>query len=168
MTSRRYFSERHEAPSGDPWRHAKRSDNGIVLRRAGSRPADRGKCVLIVDDHPLNRKLFKAYLQAGGYDVLEAVDGSTDLDQAREHQPHLIVLDLQLPDISGFNVARALKADERTRRIPVIAVTASMPNHPAMARQAGCDGFLTKPVTMIDFLTAVRSVVQEDSDVPRG
>src|SRR5438874_6177894 len=103
------------------------ADNGVALGDGDRRrPAGR-KCILIVEDHPLNMKLFRALLHTQSYRTLEAKEGQTGLDLAREHDPDLIIMDVELPDISGIEVIRALKAEDRTRHIPVVAITASMP-----------------------------------------
>ncbi len=116
--------------------------------------------VLVIDDNPLNLKLFTALLEARRYDVSQAAAGYSGLDLAREQQPDLIILDLQLPDISGLEVALALKADHHTRDIPVIALTAFMGDKEPDARAAGCDGFMTKPVSSSEFLTTVEAFLQ--------
>src|SRR5947209_2067069 len=105
------------------------------------RPAGR-KCILIVEDHPLNMKLFRALLESQSYRTLEATEANTGLELAREHNPDLIVMDVELPDISGIDAIRALKADERTRHIPIVTVTASMPYEQPEIRAAGSDGFM--------------------------
>jgi two-component system cell cycle response regulator DivK len=118
--------------------------------------------VLIVEDHPLNMKLFRVLLHSRGYETVEARDGTVGLDLARIENPDLIIMDIQLPDISGVKVIRALKSDERTRDIPIVAITASMPDEEAKIRAAGGDGFLRKPIAAAEFLALVRLMLRQD------
>ena len=118
--------------------------------------------MLIVEDHPLNMKLFRALLELQSYRALEAREGDVGLDLAREHDPDLIILDLALPDISGIEVIRALKSDDRTGHIPIVVITASMPDEEARIRAAGADGFMTKPIATAEFLTVMRSFLEND------
>ena len=127
------------------------------------RPAGR-KCILIVEDHPLNMKLFRALLESQSYRTLEATEANTGLELAREHDPDLIVMDIELPDISGIDAIRALKADERTRHIPIVTVTASMPYEEPKIRAAGSEGFMTKPIAAAEFLATIRSFLEDDGD----
>jgi len=110
--------------------------------------------ILIVDDYPDALEIWALYLRALGYNVLTAVDGADAIAQAEQQLPELIVLDLELPGISGFEVARRLRRDERTRHIPLIAATGySHERQLSMAREAGFDRVLVKPIepeTLID------------------
>src|SRR6266852_5986910 len=90
-------------------------------------PATPRKCVLIVEDNPLNMKLFSAMISAQGYEVVQAADGSRALDLAHRRHPDLIIMDLQLPDMSGLDVTHILKTDDDTHEIPIIATTAFAP-----------------------------------------
>ena len=120
------------------------------------------KCVLVVEDNPLNMKLFRALLETQSYWTLAANEGAAGLELAREHDPDLIIMDLELPDASGIDIIRALKADDRTRHIPVVAITASMPYEEARIRAAGGNGFMTKPIATAEFLSLVRSFLEDD------
>jgi DNA-binding response OmpR family regulator len=112
---------------------------------SGVRP--RGPLVLIVEDEDSIRELYAAELAAAGFMVLEAADGATAIEKALQFGPHAVVLDLMLPGIDGFKVARKLREDDRTREISVIAVTAlRSTKFEQMALAAGCDSFLSKPV----------------------
>ena len=118
------------------------------------------KTVLIVEDNDLNMKLFNDLLEAHGYGTLQARDGFGVLSQTREHRPDLILMDVQLPDMSGLEVARLLKQDNEVRHIPVVAVTAfAMKGDEQSVRDAGCDGYLSKPISITGFLEMVRQYI---------
>jgi CheY-like chemotaxis protein len=114
--------------------------------------------VLVVDDNPSNTKLLAFVLKRGGYDVRTADSALTGADVLREFQPQLILMDLQMPGISGLEWTRQLKADPATQAIPIVAVTAyAMKGDAERARAAGCDGYLTKPIdtrTLLDDVAA--------------
>jgi two-component system cell cycle response regulator DivK len=113
--------------------------------------------VLIVEDNAKNLKLLRDLLRAEGYRTLEAMDGLSGLAIAREQRVDLILLDIQLPTLDGYEVTRRLKADERTRRIPVVAVTSfAMKGEEERARAAGCDAYLSKPIDIRKVLETVR------------
>jgi two-component system cell cycle response regulator DivK len=109
-------------------------------------------------------KLFRALLESQSYRTLEATEANSGLELAREHDPDLIVMDVELPDISGIDAIRALKADERTRHIPIVTVTASMPYEEPKIRAAGSEGFMTKPIAAADFLATIRSFLEDEGD----
>jgi DNA-binding response OmpR family regulator len=112
---------------------------------SGVRP--RGPLVLIVEDEDSIRELYAAELAAAGFMVLEAADGATAIEKALQFGPHAVVLDLMLPGIDGFKVARKLREDDRTREVALIALTAlRSTKFEQMALAAGCDSFLSKPV----------------------
>jgi len=114
------------------------------------------KTVLIVEDNDLNMKLFNDLLQAHGYDTLQTMDGRDAVQIARENKPDLILMDIQLPEISGLEVTKMLKADEDLKHIPVIAVTAfAMKGDEEKIREGGCDGYLAKPISVPVFLETV-------------
>jgi two-component system response regulator MprA len=103
--------------------------------------------VLVVEDTRDHRELYASELRAAGFAVLEASDGNSALAQAVRSRPEVIVLDMMLPGVSGFHVARILKADERTRRSSIVAVTAlTSETFRVRALEAGCDAFLRKPL----------------------
>ena len=125
---------------------------------ASQQPAP--KRILIVEDNELNLKLLHDVLEAHGYAIVSARIGAAALPLAREHRPDLILMDLQLPDISGLEAVRQLKSDETTRRIPVVAVTAfAMVGDERMALAGGCDGYIAKPIVLRNFLAVVESYV---------
>ena len=130
-------------------------------------PPSARKCVLIVEDNALNMKLFSAMVSSQGYEVLQAEDGSRALDMARGRHPDLIIMDLQLPDISGLEVARLLKAAGDTTEIPIIATTAyAMRTNEATIRASGCDGFMAKPIAISEFLELVEALMMRGACAP--
>jgi two-component system, cell cycle response regulator DivK len=125
-------------------------------------PAAVRRCVLIVEDNPLNMKLFSAMLAAQGYAVLQATDGPTGLDLARRRHPDLIIMDVQLPGLSGLDVTHSLKADDATRDIPIIATTAfALRGDEEKIRASGCDGYMAKPIAISEFLELVESFMMK-------
>lgn len=103
--------------------------------------------ILVIEDNPDNLALAVYLLQAAGYETIEARDGARGVRAAREAMPDLIVCDLQMPVLNGFEVLQHLRVDPTTRAIPVVAVTAfSMPSDRARAEAAGFDGYLSKPI----------------------
>jgi two-component system, cell cycle response regulator DivK len=112
--------------------------------------------VLIVEDNDLNMKLFNDLLEAHGYFTLQTGDGVEALRMARQHRPDLIVMDIQLPDVSGLEVTRWIKEDDDLRLIPVIAVTAfAMKGDEERIRSGGCEAYLAKPISVANFLRTV-------------
>src|SRR5262245_37647676 len=121
--------------------------------------------VLVVEDYQDAREMYAAYLQFSGYRVAEAANGLEALEKTRELMPDIILMDLALPKMDGWEATRRLKADETTRHIPIVALTGhALAGHAEGARQAGCDAFVTKPclpdalVTEIERMLAVRRV----------
>ena len=120
------------------------------------------KTVLIVEDNELNMKLFNDLLDAHGYRTLQTRDGMEALDLAREHRPDLILMDIQLPEVSGLEVAKWLKEDDELRQIPVIAVTAfAMKGDEEKIREGGCEAYLSKPISVVKFLETVRNYASD-------
>jgi two-component system cell cycle response regulator DivK len=115
------------------------------------------KTVLIVEDNELNMKLFHDLLEAQGYETLETREGLQALSLARQHRPDLILMDIQLPEISGLEVTKWLKEDDELAKIPVIAVTAfAMKGDEERIREGGCEAYLSKPISVGLFLSTVR------------
>ncbi|MDB5458434.1 MAG: two-component system response regulator [Caulobacteraceae bacterium] len=115
------------------------------------------KTVLIVEDNELNMKLFHDLLEAQGYETLETREGLQALSLARQHRPDLILMDIQLPEISGLEVTKWLKEDDDLAKIPVIAVTAfAMKGDEERIREGGCEAYLSKPISVGLFLDTVR------------
>lgn len=116
----------------------------------------RSKTVLIVEDNELNMKLFNDLLEAHGYRTLQTRDGMEALTLARRHHPDLILMDIQLPEVSGLEVTKWMKEDEELRCIPVIAVTAfAMKGDDEKIRSGGCEAYMAKPISVARFLETV-------------
>lgn len=112
--------------------------------------------VLVVEDNYLNMKLFHDLLKMGGYNVLQAKDGMEGWRMAREQRPDLILMDIQLPGVSGLEVTKWLKDDEHLKSIPVVAITAfAMKGEEAKIREGGCDAYIVKPISLSDLLETV-------------
>jgi two-component system cell cycle response regulator DivK len=115
------------------------------------------KTVLIVEDNELNMKLFHDLLDAHGYKTIQTRDGLEALDLARKHRPDLILMDIQLPEVSGLEVTKWLKEDDSLKSIPVIAVTAfAMKGDEEKIREGGCEAYISKPISVVNFLETVR------------
>ena len=116
------------------------------------------KTVLVVEDNELNMKLFHDLLEASGYNILQTRNGLEAIDIARAHRPDLILMDIQLPEVSGLEVTKWIKEDDDLRAIPVIAVTAfAMKGDEERIRQGGCEAYLSKPISVATFLSTVKS-----------
>jgi two-component system cell cycle response regulator DivK len=115
------------------------------------------KTVMIVEDNELNMKLFHDLLDAHGYRTLQTRTGMEALRLARQERPDLILMDIQLPEVSGLEVTKWLKDDESLCDIPVIAVTAfAMKGDEERIRRGGCEAYISKPISIATFLDAVR------------
>jgi two-component system cell cycle response regulator DivK len=126
-----------------------------VQRGCASHPMS--KTVMIVEDNELNMKLFHDLLEANGYNTIQTRNGKEALDLARNHKPDLILMDIQLPEISGLDVTRWIKEDETIKHIPVIAVTAfAMKGDEERIRAGGCEAYLSKPISVAKFIETVR------------
>ena len=122
------------------------------------------KTVLIVEDNELNMKLFNDLLEANGRATLRTRSGVEAIELAREHRPDLILMDIQLPEVSGLEATRRLKNDPELRAIPVIAITAfAMKGDEEKIRQGGCEGYLSKPISVAKFLETVNSFLADNS-----
>jgi two-component system cell cycle response regulator DivK len=121
------------------------------------------KTVLIVEDNELNMKLFHDLLQANGFNTIETRNGIEALDLARQHKPDLILMDIQLPEVSGLEVTKWIKEDDELKSIPVVAVTAfAMKGDEERIREGGCEAYLSKPISVAKFLETVRHFVKDD------
>ena len=118
--------------------------------------APMSKLVLVVEDNDLNMKLFCDLLEAHGYETMQTRDGERVLPMVRERRPDLILMDIQLPDVSGLQVTKWLKADEELKDIPVIAVTAfAMKGDEERIRAGGCEAYIAKPISVAKFIEEV-------------
>jgi two-component system, cell cycle response regulator DivK len=120
------------------------------------------KRILIVEDNKFDGRLLKDILESRGYEILLTGDGVEAIDLAFVSLPDLILMDIQLPDISGLEVTRRLRGDKRFRRIPIVAVTAfAMGWHEREALDSGCDAYISKPIAMQGFLSTVESFLSQ-------
>ncbi len=116
------------------------------------------KSVLIVEDNELNMKLFNDLLEANGYATIQTRSGVEAVELAKTHRPDLILMDIQLPEVSGLQVIQWIKNDESLKHIPVIAITAfAMKGDEEKIRQGGCEAYLSKPISVVKFLETVRT-----------
>jgi len=114
------------------------------------------KTVLVVEDNELNMKLFHDLLEASGYNILQTRNGLEAIDIARAHRPDLILMDIQLPEVSGLEVTKWIKEDDDLRAIPVIAVTAfAMKGDEEKIRSGGCEAYIAKPISVTNFLDTI-------------
>lgn len=131
--------------------------SGVVVDSFRPETRAMAKKVLIVEDNELNMKLFHDLLDAHGFATVQTRNGLDALALAREHRPDLILMDIQLPEVSGLEVTRWLKEDDELREIPIIAVTAfAMKGDEERIRSGGCEAYISKPISVASFLEAVR------------
>jgi len=122
--------------------------------------------VLVVDDFADNREMYSEYLSFSGYDVIEARNGKEAVDAAQARLPDIIIMDLSLPVMDGWEATRRLKADDRTRLIPVVALTGhALAGHSKVAKDAGCDSFLAKPCLPDQLVAEIRRMLAEGKAV---
>ncbi len=113
--------------------------------------------VLVVEDNELNMKLFHDLLEAHGYNIIQTRNGLEALDLARTHRPDLILMDIQLPEVSGLEVTKWIKEDDKRKSHPVIAVTAfAMKGDEEKIREGGCEAYIAKPISVAHFLATVQ------------
>ncbi|WP_294536513.1 response regulator [uncultured Rhodoblastus sp.] len=118
------------------------------------------KTVLIVEDNELNMKLFNDLLEAHGYATVQTRSGVEAVGLARRHMPNLILMDIQLPEVSGLQVTQWLKDDPALAHIPIVAITAfAMKGDEEKIRQGGCEAYLSKPISVVKFLETVRTYI---------
>jgi len=117
---------------------------------------------MIVEDNELNMKLFNDLLEAKGYNTIQTRNGLEAMDLARQHRPDLILMDIQLPEVSGLEIIKWLKEDDELHTIPIIAVTAfAMKGDEERIRQGGCEAYISKPISVVNFLETVASYIGE-------
>ena len=120
--------------------------------------------ILVVEDNEMNRDMVGRRLQRRGYDVVVAVDGQEGIDMAYSEDPDLILMDMSLPVLNGWEATRQLKQDKRTRGIPIIALTAhAMASDRESAMEAGCDDYDTKPLEFSRLIGKIHALLPEDS-----
>jgi two-component system, cell cycle response regulator DivK len=123
--------------------------------------ASRKALVLVVDDFADNREMYSEYLSFSGFEVIEAKNGKEAIDAAQARMPDIIIMDLSLPVMDGWEATRRLKADEKTRKIPVVALTGhALAGHSKGARDAGCDSFLAKPCLPDQLVAEIRRMLE--------
>jgi CheY-like chemotaxis protein len=128
-----------------------------------------GPLVLIVDDVQDNRAIYVLFLKFSGFRIAEAENGEEALRQAEKHLPDVIVMDLSLPVMDGWEATRRLKRDARTQRIPIIVLTGhALPEHAQTAREAGCDLVITKPCLPDQLLDAIRRILDASTSRPKS
>ena len=134
------------------------SRSSVPARQPGA------KSILIVEDNELNMKLFSDLLEAHGYRVIQTRDGLSALDLARRHKPDLVLMDIQLPEVSGIEVTKWLKEADDLKHIPVIAVTAfAMKGDEEKIREGGCEAYISKPISVLSFLQTIDGFLKHAS-----
>jgi two-component system cell cycle response regulator DivK len=132
---------------------ARKSPAGLWPRMSNAAMA---KTILIVEDNELNMKLFHDLLEAHGYKTLQTRNGIDAIALARKHKPDLIVMDIQLPEVSGLDVTKWLKEDDALRGIPIVAVTAfAMKGDEERIREGGCEAYISKPISVSLFIETI-------------
>jgi two-component system cell cycle response regulator DivK len=142
------------------------TQNNVLAAPARARPQEDSaptlqpahpKTILVVEDNELNMKLFHDLLEAHGYNILQTRDGMEALKLARQHKPDLILMDIQLPEVSGLEVTKWIKEDDALKAIPIIAVTAfAMKGDEEKIREGGCETYIAKPISVTNFLKTVQ------------
>lgn len=128
---------------------------GVLVRAAIGKSM--AKTVMIVEDNELNMKLFHDLLEANGYRTVQTRSGTEALALARAEKPDLILMDIQLPEVSGLDVTRWIKEDDELKAIPVVAVTAfAMKGDEERIRAGGCEAYLSKPISVVKFMQTVK------------
>lgn len=123
------------------------------------------KRVLIVEDNDLNLKLFRDLLSANGYETLETKDGVEAVSLTRNMRPDLILMDIQLPEVSGLDITQKIKSDPEIRHIPVVAVTAfAMKDDEEKILKAGCESYISKPIAIDHFMGTVKKFLEKDAE----
>ncbi|MFM1944425.1 MAG: hypothetical protein RI897_3407 [Verrucomicrobiota bacterium] len=116
--------------------------------------------ILLVEDNEMNRDMLSRRLVRRGYEVIVAEDGAAGVEAVRVHRPDLVLMDMSLPVMDGWEATRQLKASEETRGVPVVALTAhAMAGDEQKAREAGCDGYETKPVELTRLLAKIEALL---------
>jgi two-component system cell cycle response regulator DivK len=157
----KYDPKNKHLPKGVRMTGAPKAEMGEKQPHPESTMDATAKTVLIVEDNELNMKLFHDLLDAHGYRTIQTRDGLEALDLARKHAPDLILMDIQLPEVSGLEVTKWLKEDDKLKQIPVIAVTAfAMKGDEEKIRQGGCEAYISKPISVMHFLETIRKFLR--------
>ncbi len=115
-----------------------------------------GKKILVIEDNELNMKLVRTLLKLGQHQIIEAVDAESGIQLAKEHNPDMVLMDVQLPGMDGLEATQILKSDPSTNSIPIVALTSyAMTGDKKKALEAGCDGYITKPIDTRTFLEEI-------------
>lgn len=121
------------------------------------------KKILIVEDNELNMKLFNDLLEAHGHETIQTRTGKNVMELARENKPDLILMDIQLPEVSGLDITKLLKADDELKSIPVIAVTAfAMKGDEQKIRDGGCEDYISKPISVMGFIETIHKHLENE------
>ncbi|KJZ82189.1 Chemotaxis protein CheV [Candidatus Liberibacter solanacearum] len=120
------------------------------------------KKVMIVEDNELNMKLFRDLIETSGYMSIQTRSGLEALEIARQHKPDIIIMDIQLPEISGLEITKQIKEDNELQDIPVIAVTAfAMKGDEERIRKGGCEAYISKPISLSIFMETIKKYIGE-------
>lgn len=139
-------------------------DWGNTFKKLALLHGNMKKKILIVEDNDLNLKLFRDLLGAHGYDTIETKEGLEAITLTKSERPDLILMDIQLPEISGLDVTRRLKADPSICHIPIVAVTAfAMKDDEEKILAAGCEAYLSKPISIMTFMETVKRFLGEEA-----
>jgi two-component system cell cycle response regulator DivK len=147
----------HYRPAPSGMAHYREIAHHVPMPTESPGPRAMTKTVLIVEDNELNMKLFHDLLEAHGYQTVGTRNGIEALDLARKHRPDLILMDIQLPEVSGLEVTKWLKDDPELKAIPVVAITAfAMKGDEERIREGGCEAYLSKPISVGKFIETIR------------
>jgi CheY-like chemotaxis protein len=122
------------------------------------------KTILVVEDNELNMKLVRGLIKMGKYGMLEAIDAESGIEQIREQQPDLVLMDIQLPGMDGLSATKIIKEDPSLKDIPVVALTSyAMQGDEEKALEAGCSGYIAKPIDTRKFLETVSQYLKDNN-----
>jgi two-component system cell cycle response regulator DivK len=142
----------------DAYRSERLGDGFVDDLTPDQRRHNAQKTVLIVEDNELNMRLFHDIMEMQGYNILQTTNGMDALKLTRRHRPDLIVMDIQLPEVSGLEVTKWIKEDDNLRSTPIIAVTAfALKGDESKILQSGCEAYLAKPISIAQFLETIES-----------
>ncbi|MBY7649036.1 MAG: two-component system response regulator [Candidatus Liberibacter europaeus] len=120
------------------------------------------KKVMIIEDNELNMKLFRDLIETSGYIAIQTRSGIKALELIHQYKPDLIIMDIQLPEISGLELTKKIKADSALKGIPIIAVTAfAMKGDEERIRKGGCEAYLSKPISLLNFIETIKTYIGE-------